>query len=118
MGYSEADAAHDAADAERAESALQEAEEAARRIAREFEGNWQGDRLHPNVSVELAVGGDDQPVFVFRLLVDLDEDLDADEYPADEIAGLQGDLRNRVPGTPVDAWDWIVTTGTKAGSAA
>lgn len=118
MSHSEDDAAQAADDAERMDTALLEAGDAAVEIAHGFEQAWEGDQLHPSVSVDLTVGGEDQPVIVFLLLVELDDDLDSEDYPADDVARLQRDLRERIPGSPVDDWDWIVSTGTKAGATA
>ena len=117
MGYTSDDATRDAADEERADKALAEARTVADTIAEAFTHDWRGSDLHPIVSAAVDVGGEDQPVFVFSLLLELDDDLDADEYPWGEVEQLQNDLRNRLIGTPVDEWDWIVTTGTKAGAA-
>lgn len=69
------------------------------------------------MSVGLDAGAEYQPVFVFSLLLALDDDLDADEYPGAEVEKVQSDLRARVASSSVDEWDWIVTTGTKAGAA-
>jgi hypothetical protein len=117
MGYSSSDAAHDAADAARAEAALDAALEAADSICTSFVTEHQDSPLSPDVSVSLEVGAEDQPVFVFSLLVELEDDLDPNDFPEDEIETLQSALRARIVNTPVDDWDWIVTTGTKAGAA-
>lgn len=117
MGYSQGDAAHDAADAERAEEALTGARDAACTIAKSFNGQWEDNGLSPTVTVDLDAGAEGQPVFVFSLLLDLDDDLDAGDYPLDQLEKLQGDLRARIIDTSVDQWDWLVTTGTKAGAA-
>lgn len=98
--------------------ALTEAHAVAESVADAFWNDSVGGALEPTVSVRLAAGAEDQPVFVFELLVDLDDDLDVDEYPAPEIGELQDDLRRRIAASEVDGWDWIVTTGTKAGAAA
>jgi hypothetical protein len=69
--------------------------------------------------VRLAAGAGDRPVFVFELLVDLDDDLEADDYPVEQIGQLRDKLRSRITSSSrVDDWDWIVNTGTKAGAAA
>lgn len=69
------------------------------------------------MSVVLDIGADDEPLFVFSLLVELEEDFDVDNYPDVEVERLRSDLRSRVPRTPVDDWRWLLTTGTKAGAA-
>jgi hypothetical protein len=118
MGFSAPDAAKAAADAARTDQALTEARAAADSVATVFSNDSVGGALEPTVSVRLTVGAEDQPMFVFELLVNLDDDLDVDEYPAHEIGELQDDLRRRIAASEVDGWDWIVTTGTKAGAAA
>ena len=43
-------------------------------------------------------------------MIDLAEDFDVREYPRDEVNRLTADLRERIGGTEVDAWDvWVVT---------
>lgn len=118
MGFSGSDAVRAAADTARADQALTEAHAAAESVADAFSSDSVGVTLEPTVSVRLAAGAEDQPMFVFDLLVDLDDDLDVDDYPADEIGELQGELRRRIEASPVDGWDWIVVIGTKAGAAA
>lgn len=118
MSYSASDAAQDAYDAQREEDALAEAAEEADALVARFGEDLGDDDLRPVASVRLAVGAEDQPVFVFELLVDLDDDLDADDFPLDRIGDLRDDLRSRIASSTVDDWDWIVNAGTKAGAAA
>lgn len=118
MGYSAWDAAQDAADAAREDEALSAASAAAESVSGRFSADLGGTALRPIASVRLRVGAEDQPVFVFELLVDLDDDLDADEYPIDEISRLQDELRARIGESTVDNWDWIVNTGTRTGATA
>ncbi len=113
MGYLKSGPAHAQADAE----ALDEALHAARGIGESFAQDWHDSTLSPAVSVVLDTGADDEPLFVFSLLVELDEDFDVDNYPEAEIEALRSDLRSRVPGTPVGDWRWLLATGTKAGAA-
>lgn len=117
MGYSASDAAQNAGDAVRAEAALREAIEMAKKVGRQFGDDWRTDPLSPVVSVDVDLGGEDRPVFVFALLVELGDDLDVEEYPEADIGRLQDNLRARIAASTVDDWDWIVSTGTKAGAA-
>jgi len=117
MGYNSTDAARDAHDAERGDALLLEALSLAQEICRAFAERFQDDPLGPAISVELELGSDDQPVFVFTLLMEIDDDFDADEYPAEGIERLLKDLRENVADSIVDDWDWFVTTATKAGAA-
>lgn len=99
-------------------AALSDALGAAKTIAVAFSDEQVENPLQPAVSVDLEVGGNDLPLFVFSLNVDLDDDLDADSYPIDEIHELTSALRSRIAAaTAVDGWAWLVTAGTKAGAA-
>ena len=115
MSWSDATAA--AHDAEAADAALGAALAEAETVAAAFSDEQLENALQPAVSVDLEVGGDDLPLFVFSLNVDLDDDLDADDYPIDEIQELASALRSRIATTTVDGWAWLVTAGTKAGAA-
>lgn len=117
MGMSWGDAAAAAHDAAAADAALATALVEAETVAAAFSDDQLANSLQPAVSVDLEVGGDDRPLFVFSLNVDLDDDLDADDYPIDEIQELASALRSRIATTPIDSWAWLVTAGTKAGAA-
>lgn len=103
-------------DADRADAALAEAVSIAEDISARFTEQWTANPLRPDVSVDLNVGGDDQPVFVFSVNVDLKDDLDAGEYPLDELQDLASVLRTQVADSSVNDWSWLVTVGTKAGA--
>lgn len=91
--------------------------EEARRIGESFAHDWASDPLSPEVSVKLDIGAEEQPIFVFSLLLKLDDDLDTDEYPHREIEQLKSDLRTRISGSPVDEWDSVVVAGTKVAAS-
>ena len=111
----DASAAHDA---DQAMEELDDALRAARTVGSAFEVDWREreTRLEPNLNVDLVVGAEDQPLFVLTLLLNLPDDLAAEDFPGEAVEKLQEDLRGRIAGTPVDGWDWIVTTRTKAGA--
>jgi hypothetical protein len=115
VSYSPSDAAQDA---RRAEEVLTEAFNEAEALVDTFVTDLGGSDLQPVASVRLATGAGDQPVFAFELLVDLDDDLEADDYPVEQIGQLRDEFRSRITSSRVDDWDWIVNTGTKAGAAA
>lgn len=100
----------------RSDADLAAALSSARDIATHFTDQWAGNPLVPEVRVELTVGGDDRPLFVFSLSIDLAEDLDADEYPMDEIGRLMSELRASVYQSPVARWSLLVTAQTKVGA--
>lgn len=114
MRHMWSDAAADAHDSELADAALAEAQSAAAAIAESFTSEWARSSLRPDASVNLDVGGDDQTLFTFSLNVDLDDDLDANEYPMDALQELASALRARVTASPVNGWAWLVENGTKA----
>lgn len=113
MGYSSEDAAADAAAADEGDRVLLHAIDTAETLAADFVDAWTSDPLSPDVTVGLEIGAGDQPVFVFTLLVDLDDDLPAEEFPEARVERLQSDLRSRIASTEVDDWDWIVTLRAK-----
>ena len=117
MGISWSDAAADAYDSDRGDAALAEVVSAAEEIAARCTQEWASNSLAPDVSVDLDIGGDDQPLFVFAVNVELADDLDSSEYPLDEIQELASALRGRVSGSMVAGWSWLVTVGTKASAA-
>ena len=117
MGMSWNDAAEAAHDAELADAALAEAQAEAEVIAARFTNEWAENPLSPKITVALDVGGDDRPLFVFSINVDLADDLDATEYPLDELQELASALRLQVAESAVYGWAWLVTVGTKAGAA-
>lgn len=104
-----ADPAHDAYDAERAEVALTQAAHAAQEIAATFNREHEGSELHPTLRSDLTAGGDEQPLFVFSLVIALDEDFDADDYPSAVVEEFVSDARRRVEASPVDEWSWLVS---------
>lgn len=117
MGLSWNDAAMSAHDAELADAALTEAQTEAEGIAARFTDDSADNPLRPVVTVDLDVGGDEQPLFVFSVNVELDDDLDAGEYPLDELEELASSLRSQVAASTVSGWAWLVTVGTKAGAS-
>ena len=116
MGYPSVDAASYAHHAELAEEALRGAQVAAEGTAGEFSRGWDASPLRPEVTVALVTGSEGQPLFIFSLNVDLDDDLAAAEFPADAMAELAADLRRRIVGSSVDGWAWLVTAHSKAGT--
>ena len=57
-------------------------------------------------------GSEDRLIFVFSVVLDLEEDFDTREYPAEAAAGATAWLRNRHVGTKVDDWGVVVVTVT------
>lgn len=110
-------AADAARDAEREEPSLAGVLADAQLIAATFTDAGSSSHLRPEASVALDVGGDDQPLFVFTMDVDLEDDLDVAEYPMNDIQALVSDLRSRIAASSVVSWAWMVTAGTRAGAS-
>lgn len=117
MGLSLGDTIGASRDSDHEGVALAQALVEAEAISSVFTEERSDISLLPRVRVDLDVGGDDQPLFVFSIYFDLDDDLAADDYPLDEIQDLTSELRARIADSSVDGWAWLVTTGTKAGAA-
>ena len=54
----------------------------------------------------------DRLIFVFSVVLDLEEDFDTRDYPTEAAARATADLRNRLVGTKVDHWGVYVVTVT------
>lgn len=117
MGTARSDLGWDDHQSDRAAAELDVAEVAAKEIAAAFTAERSDSSLHPDVSVVLDVGGDDEPLFVFSMDVDLDEGLDVDEYPLDEVQELASELRSRIAASVIATWSSLVTVATKASAA-
>ena len=97
-------------------AALIEADAVAQKIALDFATDRSSHPLAPDVTVQRDIGGDDRPLYVFQLDVDLRDDLASDDYPMAEIQELASSLRAKIAPTEVDRWSWLVSVATK-GSA-
>lgn len=74
---------------------------------------WESEDPKPELTVDVDAGEEGQPVFVFSLLLDLDEDFDPAEFPSEAVEQLKADLRARVVDSEVDHWDWLVTAAAR-----
>ena len=89
---------------------LTHAMRAAKRIRSDFVASLSPCSPAYDLEWELRHGSEDRLIFVFSVVIDLEEDFDVGEYPRDEVNRLTADLRERIAGTEVDAWDvWVVT---------
>lgn len=99
----------DAHDADREQAALDRAHDAADQVVADLNSKWEATGVPTRLSVEVPVGAEDQPVFTFTLLLDLADDFDVADWPADQVEALSDEIRRRLIGSPVDDWDWLVT---------
>ena len=90
--------------------ALTAAMRAAKQIRSDFVSGLSPSSPAYDLEWELRYGSEDRLIFVFSVVIDLEEDFDVREYPRDEVNRLTADLRERLVGTEVDSWDvWVVT---------
>ena len=57
-------------------------------------------------------GSDDRLIFVFSVVLDLEEDFDLEDYPYEAAQSATEDLRRRLVGTKVDDWGVYVVSVT------
>ncbi len=118
MASTSVDAAREAHDAEELDVALRVALTEAAAICVAFVAAHGDTPSAPGLTVRLGVGADEEPTFVFRLLLPLDEDFDAREFPEAEYKSLAADVNRRIAETAVESWPWLVTAGIKPPSLA
>ena len=83
---------------------------AAKQIRSDFVASLSPRSPAYDLEWELRYGSEDRLIFVFSVVIDLAEDFDVREYPRDAVNRLTADLRERIGGTEIDAWDvWVVT---------
>lgn len=100
----------DAVDTDREQAAFDRAHGLAAQIVADLNRGWEASGSTARLSWEVRAGADDQPVFTFTLLLDLAEDFDPADWPADQVEALSEEIRNRLIGSEVDDWDWLVTS--------
>lgn len=100
----------DAADTDREQAAFERAQDLAAQLVSDLNSEWEAVGSTARLSLEVPAGAEDQPVFTFTLLLDLAEDFDAADWPADQVEQLSEEIRGRLIGSPVDDWDWLVTS--------
>lgn len=99
----------DVADARREQIALDRARDSASQVVADLNSKWEETGVSTRLSFEVLVGAEDQPVLTFTLLLDLTDDFDAADWPADQVERLSDEIRAQLIGSPVDDWDWLVT---------
>ena len=92
------------------EAALAAAREDAERVRAEFVDGLPPDSLAYDVEWTTRYGSEDRLIFIFSVVLDLDEKLRMRDYPREAVNQVIADLRRRLVGTRVDAWGvWVVT---------
>ena len=92
------------------EAALAAAKEDAERVRAEFVDGLPADSLAYDAEWTTRYGSEDRLIFIFSVVLDLDEKLRMRDYPREAVNQVIADLRRRLVGTRVDAWGvWVVT---------
>ena len=90
--------------------ALKSAMRAANKVRKEFLSSLPPCSVAHDLEWVLRYGSEDRLIFVFSVIIDLEESFDLQAYPREEVNGVTADLRERLIGTEVDAWGvWVVT---------
>ena len=112
MSYPSVYAWQDDLSAAEYQAALDAAKQDAERVRAEFVESLPPDSPAYDAEWTTPYGSEDRLIFVFSVVLDLEEDFDTREYPAEAAAGATAWLRNRHVGTKVDDWGVVVVTVT------
>lgn len=93
-------------------AAFDAAKQDAERIRKEFVASRPPDSPAYDAEWTTRYGSEDRLIFVFSVVLDLNEDFDVRDYPHDEALSATEDLRRRLVGTKVDDWGVYVVTVT------
>lgn len=90
--------------------ALKSAMRAANKVRKEFLSSLPPCSVAYDLEWVLRYGSEERLIFVFSVIIDLEENFDVQAYPREEVNRITADLRERLIGTEVDAWGvWVVT---------
>lgn len=104
MDHPMAYAHHDDRSVAEIEAALAAAKEDAERVRAEFVDGLPADSLAYDAEWTTQYGSEDRLIFIFSVVLDLDEKLRMRDYPREAVNQVIADLRRRLVGTRVDAW--------------
>ena len=94
------------------QAALDAAKQDAERVKQEFVASLVQDSPAYDSEWTTRYGSEDRLIFVFSVVLDLEEDFDTRDYPDEAAASATSDLRSRLVGTKVDDWGVYVVTVT------
>ena len=94
------------------QAALDAAKQDAERVRKEFVESLPPGSPAYDAEWTTRYGSKDRLIFVFSVVLDLEEDFDTRDYPTEAAARATADLRNRLVGTKVDEWGVFVVTVT------
>ncbi len=92
------------------QAALDAAKQDAERVRTEFVENLPADSPAYDAEWTTRYGSKDRLIFVFAVVLDLDNDSDTRDYPYEAAGSAIDDLRRRLVGTKVDEWGVYVVT--------
>ena len=108
VSYSISNAAQD----ERSAAEFQAAKDAADEVKSEFVRDLPPGSPVYDLEWITRYGSNDRLIFVFSVVIDLDEDFERSEYPDAEMDDLTADLWKKIIGSKVDDWGVGVVTAT------
>ena len=94
------------------QAVLDAAKQDAERVRKEFVESLPPSSAACDAEWITRYGSKDRLIFVFSVVLDLEEDFDTRDYPYEAAARATADLRNRLVGTKVDEWGVFVVTVT------
>ena len=94
------------------QAALDAAKQDAERVRKEFVESLPPGSPAYDAEWTTRYGSEDRLIFVFSVVLDLDEDFDTRDYPYEAAASATADLRSRLVGSKVDDWGAFVATVT------
>ena len=112
MSYSSAYASLDNRSAVEFQVALEAAKRDAERIREDFVEHLPADSPVYDAEWTTRYGSKNRLIFVFSVVLDLDENFDTRDYPYEAAGSATADLRKRLVGTRVDDWGVYVVTVT------
>ena len=92
------------------QAALDAAKRDAERVRAEFVESLPADSPAYDAEWRTRYGSKDRLIFVFSVVLDLDEDFDIRDYPYEAADNATADLRKRLAGTKVAEWGVFVVT--------
>ena len=112
MSYPSVYAWQDELSAAEFQAALDTAKQDAERVRKEFVASLPPDFPAYDAEWTTRYGSKDRLIFVFSVVLDLEEDFDTRDYPGEAADAATADLRKRLVGTKVDHWGVFVVTVT------
>ena len=112
MSYPSVYAWQDELSAAEFQAALDAAKEDAERVRTEFVESLPAGSPAYDAEWTTRYGSQDRLIFVFSVVLDLDEDFDVSDYPYEAARNATTDLRKRLIGTKVAKWGVVVVNVT------